>query len=440
MDGAGANLGGSAGVTNAAGEFQYCYIGANLGVDNITAWLGAVNGPKSATSIITVTDCNIALSDVISDLLCNGDNSGAIDLTVSGTYGTPQDLSFSWTGPNGFAANTEDVSGLKAGSYTVVVSSALGCSETGNYMVEEPNPIAVNYSATPILCNGGLSQESVIVTGGTAPYDVLNQDNGALALGLGEGVLANGQTFAANYVYTVADANGCTFVFNANIPEPPALTCQIDLPSAIPGGLVATVYPGWSPDIELTAVAGGGTSGYTYSWSDGQTSDVVTVSPAATTVYTVTITDANNCTTTCSVTINVIDATCGKKNEKVLVCHNGNTICISPNAVPAHFANHAGDYLGPCANKTNITGSTAFRAYPNPSAGVVNLEIEILDDAELQIEVFSATGQIVYAENISEKAGHYVHSINLSNVSSGVYMIKLMNNGVVEMQRVQIQK
>jgi len=42
----------------------------------------------------------------------------------------------------------------------------------------------------------------------------------------------------------------------------------------------------------------------------------------------------------------VCDTSCGAKNDKVTICHNGNEICVSSNAVKAHLDH--GDYVGPC--------------------------------------------------------------------------------------------
>ena len=115
--------------------------------------------------------------------------------------------------PNTYAAN-----------YTYTVTDAKGCTYTFLANITQPDPITVQYSATPILCNGGLSTESITIQGGTAPYTVTNQGGGALVIGAQSGVTYHGNTYAAAYTYTVTDANGCTYTFNTTIPQPALLT------------------------------------------------------------------------------------------------------------------------------------------------------------------------------------------------------------------------
>ena len=82
--------------------------------------------------VITVIPCDFSISGTATDVECNGGSDGAIDITLTGVYGTP---TFAWTGPDNFTSSNEDISGLAAGSYTVLVSSNLGCIETETFVV-----------------------------------------------------------------------------------------------------------------------------------------------------------------------------------------------------------------------------------------------------------------------------------------------------------------
>ncbi|HYG51271.1 MAG TPA: T9SS type A sorting domain-containing protein [Flavobacteriales bacterium] len=59
-------------------------------------------------------DLNVAVTHAL-----GGPGSGAVDLTVTGGVAP---FTYSWTGPSGFTASTEDISGLDMGSYTVTVT------------------------------------------------------------------------------------------------------------------------------------------------------------------------------------------------------------------------------------------------------------------------------------------------------------------------------
>lgn len=88
----------------------------------LTSLATLVTGPTPLTSSTTT----------ITDELAGGD--GAIDITVTG--GTPN-YTFAWTGPNGFTATTEDLTGLEDGIYAVTVTDNNGCVTTINNIVVE---------------------------------------------------------------------------------------------------------------------------------------------------------------------------------------------------------------------------------------------------------------------------------------------------------------
>ena len=92
-----------------------------------------------------------------------------------------------------------------------------------------------------------------------------------------------------------------------------------------------------------------GTPPYDYDWGDAGNEQSVTVSPVATTVYTVNVEDAVGCQASSEVIVEVVDVHCGNKGNKVLMCQNPqnpHTICVSQNAVEAHLAQ--GATLGSC--------------------------------------------------------------------------------------------
>ncbi len=157
---------------------------------------------------------------------------------------------------------------------------------------------------------------------------------------------------------------------------------QLDLnctaPLTVDAGACQTRFVGYSgpgaPDDTLyicpTVTGGSGQITTTISPAAAYTcqNGCFAVAPNATTTYTITSTDGNGCSASSSVTVNYLDvvAACGSNGQpKVQICHvppgnpgNANTLCVSPNAVPAHLGagiGHGGDYLGPCGNPCRRT-------------------------------------------------------------------------------------
>ncbi len=110
---------------------------AGVGTHTITYTYADGNGcSNSADGTIEVIPCNISSSATTSNVSCPGGNDGTIDLTVAGAIGT---FSVSWTGPNGFTASTEDLSGLADGVYTANILDSATCTDA----------ISVTVSTTP---------------------------------------------------------------------------------------------------------------------------------------------------------------------------------------------------------------------------------------------------------------------------------------------------
>ncbi len=228
---------------------------------------------------------------------CNGICNGSV--TASGAGGQSP-YTYSWDNGLGSGATHNN---LCAGTYTVVVTDANGCTGQASITVSEPAILSVNASATDATCNG-VCDGSVTASGsgGTPPYMY------SWTGGLGNGPTHN-NVCAGTYTVTITDANGCTIPTSVTVNEPTILSANASATDASCNGVC---------DGSVTASGSGGTPPYTYSWAglgSGATHNNVCAG-----TYTVTITDANGCTTPVSVTVNepiilsanasAIDATC----------------------------------------------------------------------------------------------------------------------------------
>ncbi|MDN3635829.1 SprB repeat-containing protein, partial [Neolewinella lacunae] len=192
------------------------------------------------------TDLEAAIADT--DVLCNGDTDGT--LTVVATGGT-LDYTYLWS--NG--QTTATATGLAAGTYTVTVTDANGCTETATGTVNEPTDLEAAIADTDVLCNGDTDGTlTVVATGGTPDYTYLwsNGQTTATATGLAAGI----------YTVTVTDANGCTETATGTVNEPTELTLT---------GMETDVECNGDATGAINITVGGGTPDYTYLWSNGAT-------------------------------------------------------------------------------------------------------------------------------------------------------------------------
>ena len=213
--------------------------------------------------------------------------------------------------------------------------------------------------------------------------------------------------------WTASDSWGNSVTCQTTVTVHTNPTVMIPDAFALPSGVLPnTVYLGYAPASSLTlqAVANGGTPGYSYSWTNGSTAMSTTVSPVNTTVYTVTVTDQNNCQDQESKTVTVIDNRGGKNLNKTILCHKpgtiNNTIEVDPSSVASHLAH--GDMLGSCGTESSsrmITAADAeelsmdklsLRALPNPAATQFSLLLRgKLSGESMVLKVTDMFGRVI---------------------------------------------
>jgi hypothetical protein len=170
-----------------------------------------------------------------------------------------------------------------------------------------------------------------------------------------------------------------------------------------------TLFYGYGPMAcaTLTPVVTG-TAPFTFAWSNGATDPSITICDQGSSVYYVTVTDADGCVSSDTVFVHVIDVRCGNNLQKVAVCHippgnpaNAHTICISENGVPAHLAH--GCHLGACAADTMDTGEMQMYVSPNPMSEDAQVVVTARERQEVIVTVVDAMGRtsmVVFAGTI----------------------------------------
>ena len=133
-----------------------------------------VNGGGACVATATFTVGSdvgtVSLSGSATDILCFGENTGAVNLTIGG--GT-QPYNINWS--PAFPGNQEDLSNLVAGNYSVTVTDQLGCSASANFTVNQPAAavqIVCSQSKNVSFPGAGDGAGTVNLSGGTAPYTI----------------------------------------------------------------------------------------------------------------------------------------------------------------------------------------------------------------------------------------------------------------------------
>ncbi|WP_216650076.1 SdrD B-like domain-containing protein [Lewinella sp. W8] len=267
-------VGGTAGYTYAWSNGATTQNLSGLAAGTYTVVVTDANGCTTTESFTIDQPEQLVVTGTTVDVECNGDATGSIDITVSG--GTTE-YTIDWTDIAG-NDNAEDRSGLVAGTYTVVVTDANGCTTTASFTIEEASDLLASVEDFALDCFGDNDGSlTAVASGGTAPYTYL-WSTGATSITIDNLV-------AGSYSVTITDANGCTEVATGTVTQPDAplsvteVVVDVDCAGAATGS------------IDLTVA--GGTPAYSFNWSNGATTEDLTGIAAGT--YSVTITDANGC-------------------------------------------------------------------------------------------------------------------------------------------------
>ncbi|WP_432410694.1 T9SS type B sorting domain-containing protein [Rasiella sp. SM2506] len=211
------------------------------------------NGCMAESNIITVNAISLPVLDVVAqtqDILCNGDSNGAINVTFDPTVGTPPFVINVNNDTTGTDYGTQ-TSGLPAGTYTITLTDANSCVDTDTIVIDEPDPIVVDYDTVDLMCVPGDVSEGEItinsVTGGVAPYDYYVTGDGYSNSVLGATGTVPITFDVINfglYQINVIDANGCSVLIqDVLIASPPSdLDIVIDTTAdCLPTGGTAVV-------------------------------------------------------------------------------------------------------------------------------------------------------------------------------------------------------
>lgn len=315
--------------------------------------IGLKTGQKSGDNFYTVIDANnckgvakltiteptqLVASAVISDSIkCNG---GVAKVVVSATGGT---TNYSGIG---------EMTNVKSGSKSYVVTDANSCSSTASILVPEPTLLNASSSIkSPILCHYGTGVIVVSAQGGSLPYT---------------GATEYANVKAGTKTYKVTDAKGCESSTTVTLTQPSLL--EIDR-------IAVNASNDTIKDGKAIVTTQGGTTPYTFTWKDNESLNVLGINNDTVVVkagsYAITVTDKNGCSAKTSVTV---DASSFVSLEEM----------------------HA----------------STMKMFPNPV--IDNLTINLNVDQQTTVKLVSLSGQVLITKEIQGNSSSVIEMSSLT--------------------------
>lgn len=447
-------------ITGGTGSYSYAW-------NNGLADTNIVEDLLASTYTLTASDANACATDELiviiespqtalvltedvsahEDILCFGDGDGSVTVISSG----------GWTGTNTFSLDKVDwqldstFAGLAGQTYTAYVKDSNGCVDSTGVEITEPDELILTVvDSTDISCRGAADGRiTVALSGGVLPY-TYDWSNELPNTNIVENLSPS------TYTLTSSDANACeTELLTVIIEEPETALTLIEDVAAHKDNLCFG-----DADGSITVVSSGGWSGAkTYSLNKADWQSDNTFASLAAQSYNTYVKDANDC-------IDSVSAAITEPTEIVITGEQaiGNSIIVLATGgteplyyvlngtedpqTSGRFENLDNDTYfvnvtdandcGPVRSQDLVVDITSLSEslqdittiYPNPSSGLFNLTFIAPSGGDFILEVYSVSGNRVYETSFYANASENKHvEVDLSSVSSGVYLVKL--NGVV---------
>ena len=352
-------------------------------------------------------------------------------------------------------------------SFTIVPSGANTYTISGGSAVVTPTANA-NYNVTGTSTQGCVSSNTAVSSVTVNALPTVSVTSGVICAGNSFTIVGSGAstyTFSSGSAIVSPTANA-----NYNVTGTSAQGC-VSSNTAV-SSVTVNAAPNTSAAASASAICAGQSVNFTasgattYSWNTTATTASITASPSVTTVYSVigtnTVTGCTKTATT-SVVVNALPTvsaitstslTC--TGQTATLTANGastytwNTsataavIVINPTVTTTYTVN--GTDVNGCANVTTVTQNvsactginaltsnvqSAINVYPNPTTGILNVELEIVNGATTKIEITNMLGQIV----LSQTTNIQHSTFNISHLKNGLYILKAESNGVVKTVR-----
>lgn len=406
-------------VTGGTGPFTYIWNnGATGSVNDIlpagdyTVTVTDVNGCTLSGTATVDNPTPIIIDIEVTNPACGSGGTGSAVANVSGGTGP---YFYLWS----TGATTSSVSGLTPGNYSLTVTDFFGCIENASVAITPFSDVTLSTEVTPSSgCGTPDGIAKVIISGGTAPYNILWSNGAVMSTVTG---LAPG-----TYTVVVTDFNGCGATAEVTIEG----TSGIDL--MITGVNAGCVSNG---SVSAMVTPGTGTPPFTYLWNTGATTSILNNLTPGT--YAVTVTDAAGCTISDSVTITASAEIAVVTSGTNVSCYGGAngsaTATASGGAGPYTYSWNTG---ASGATITNLSAATYFVTATDQASGCTAMtNVHIGQPTTLTIAVTSTdpscnnTGGAASASASGGTAPYSfawsngASSASISSLSAGTYTV-----------------
>lgn len=398
-------------------------------------YTGTVTDNKGCQFIVSATinePTSLGQVGAITHVLCRDGNNGAIAVDV---FGGTQPYTYSWNS----GQTIEDISNLLAGTYTLTITDAKGCTDANPYVVTEP-ATAINLSTTgvDVLCKNALTGSvNLTVSGGTPIYAYQWSNTQNIILPFQSEDLTN--IGADTYTLLVTDLNGCTETISHTIIEP--LTGISSAP------ILTHINCNGDATGAINPVISGGTPGYTTVWSNGNATAINSGLAAGS--YSLNVTDNNGCLATYSynlveptalvITTTGEDVLCfGESTGETSVLASGGTLPYSylwsngvsnatnTNVIAGNYSIVVTDGLGCTETTAQVVNQPAAPLAVNFM--VTDVACHAGSDGAIDMTTSGGTGPYTYVWATSGNVILVDTTEDVTNLPTDNYLLTIMDN------------
>lgn len=429
-------------LNGGAPQASNTFTNLTAGTYNIT--VTDATGCSSVASATVTQPAQITIAESVQNVLCNGGNNGSVSVNASNGAST---LSYQLNGGTPQSSNV--FNNLSAGTYSVTVTDANGCSSSKTITVSQPAAVTAGELKTDILCFGGNNGSIILNASG---------GNGVFQYKLNNGTFQSNNSFnnltAGSYTVTVIDGNNCSVAREVALLQPPVITSVLSAQEVKCFG---------QSTGSISIAASGGFGSLQYRIGTGTLQAGNTFNNLASGSYNVTVVDGNGCVLSQSISISqrpqlldssvIINPSAGNRFiGSLVVFGKGGTppyqysinnkpaqlngdfskdFIIGNNSITITDANNCVTALNKVVelSVTNDTWKSFTKILPNPNNGNFYLDMRgVQPDNNFAVHIYDSKGALVHRmETGNTGNGVIIKPMNLGALGAGVYTIRIVS-------------